>query len=69
MINEIKRAFVQHVESIDWMDSQTKKVTLEKSKEMITFIGYPDWLFEEGELDEYYADVNKNNIIKYTIKK
>ncbi|XP_018561401.1 endothelin-converting enzyme homolog [Anoplophora glabripennis] len=57
MISEIKNAFVQHVESINWMDSQTKKVTLEKSKEMITFIGYPDWLFEEGRVDDYYKDV------------
>lgn len=57
MINEIKKAFVQHIESINWMDSETKKVTMEKSKEMITFIGYPDWLVEEGKLDDYYKDV------------
>ncbi|CAH1159649.1 unnamed protein product [Phaedon cochleariae] len=57
MVHELKSAFVKHVNSINWMDSATKKVTLEKSKEMITFIGYPDWLFEKGELDKYYDDV------------
>lgn len=57
MVNEIKQAFVDHVKTINWMDEVTKKVTIEKSREMITFIGYPDWLFKEGKLDEYYADV------------
>ncbi|VEN52696.1 unnamed protein product [Callosobruchus maculatus] len=56
MINEIKQAFVNHVNNINWMDSDTKKVTLEKCKEMISFIGYPNWLLESGKLDEYYED-------------
>ncbi|KAG5890093.1 hypothetical protein JTB14_003656 [Gonioctena quinquepunctata] len=57
MVSELKNAFVNHVNSINWMDSATKRVTLEKSKEMLTFIGYPDWLFQKGELDKVYADV------------
>lgn len=57
MINELKQAFVDQVRTIKWMDDVTKKVTIEKTREMITFIGYPDWLFQQGKLDEYYDDV------------
>ncbi|CAH1963551.1 unnamed protein product [Acanthoscelides obtectus] len=57
MINEMKQAFMNHVYNINWMDWETKRVTLEKCKEMISFVGYPDWLFEDGKLDEYYEDV------------
>ncbi|XP_074037562.1 endothelin-converting enzyme homolog isoform X2 [Leptinotarsa decemlineata] len=79
MVNELKNAFVEHVNGINWMDRATKQVTLEKSKEMLTFIGYPEWLFENGQLDKYYADVvikedtfmdnMINTIISHNLKK
>ncbi|CAG9861144.1 unnamed protein product [Phyllotreta striolata] len=56
MIEEIKNAFVAHVKGIRWMDGKTKRATLEKTKEMLTFVGYPDWLFQKGKLDEHYSD-------------
>lgn len=58
MLNEIKASFVDRVMMLDWMDSETKRATLEKNKEMISFIGYPDWLFDNGTLDEYYEGVS-----------
>ncbi|XP_066245414.1 neprilysin isoform X2 [Euwallacea similis] len=60
MLNGIKSAFVEHVQSITWMDSKTKKVTLEKSNEMLSFIGYPEWLFKNGALDRKYAGLEIN---------
>lgn len=57
MLYDIKDAFVEHVNSLSWMDIETKQATLEKSKEMISFIGYPDWLFKDGALDVYYEGV------------
>ncbi|XP_066145515.1 endothelin-converting enzyme homolog [Euwallacea fornicatus] len=60
MLNGIKSAFVEHVQSITWMDSETKKVTLEKTDEMLSFIGYPEWLFEKGALDQKYAGLELN---------
>ncbi|XP_072385785.1 endothelin-converting enzyme 1 isoform X1 [Diabrotica undecimpunctata] len=57
MIQGLKDSFINSVNQITWMDSKTKKVTVEKSKETISFIGYPDWLYQEGELDRYYSDV------------
>lgn len=57
MVSDLKQAFVDHVKNINWMDHATKEITIEKSQEMISFIGYPDWLFEQGKMDDYYFDV------------
>ncbi|KAI4487997.1 hypothetical protein M0804_004845 [Polistes exclamans] len=58
MLEDIRASFATLVRKTDWMDKETKKVTLEKSDKMSLEIGHPEWLFEEGELDEYYEDVN-----------
>nr|XP_023023032.1 neprilysin-4-like [Leptinotarsa decemlineata] len=63
MLKRLKTAFENHVTNLDWMDNATKKVTLQKSREMISFLGYPDWLFEKGALDKYYDGLE---ILTYT---
>ncbi|KAJ8898101.1 hypothetical protein PR048_003461 [Dryococelus australis] len=50
-------AFRMLVDSLDWMDKQTKKATLEKSSAIKSFIGFPDWLLDEKELNSYYEGV------------
>ncbi|KAJ3659201.1 hypothetical protein Zmor_010902 [Zophobas morio] len=57
MLSNIKDSFVAHVNTLTWMDRDTKQATLEKSKEMISFIGYPEWLFDKGALDIYYQGI------------
>lgn len=57
MLNDIKAAFMRRVNGISWMDAETKKVTLEKSREMLSFIGFPKWLLEKGAIEEYYGNV------------
>ncbi|XP_045479994.1 neprilysin-like isoform X2 [Harmonia axyridis] len=57
MLDDIREAFQESVEHLSWMDEQTKKATLEKSRSMYSFIGFPNWLFEEGKLEEYYKDL------------
>ncbi|XP_014225876.1 neprilysin-1-like [Trichogramma pretiosum] len=59
MLDNIKRAFIDFVvEDIEWMDGPTKVATLEKNRRMKSLIGFPDWLFEDGRLDEYYDGIN-----------
>ncbi|XP_023315896.1 membrane metallo-endopeptidase-like 1, partial [Trichogramma pretiosum] len=59
MLENIKRSFVDFVlKDIDWMDEATKLATLEKIHKMKSLIGFPDWLFEDGRLDEYYGGIN-----------
>lgn len=57
MLNYIKDAFIQRVKSLSWMDEVTKKATLEKNKEMMSFIGFPDWLFHKDSIETYYENV------------
>ncbi|KAK2582464.1 hypothetical protein KPH14_004770 [Odynerus spinipes] len=58
MLEDIRASFASLVHETDWMDEDTKKVTLEKNNKMTSEIGYPKWLFEEGELDEYYEGID-----------
>lgn len=61
MLDDIRAAFADLVWQADWMDSRTKMATLEKSKKMASVIGHPHWLFEEGQLDEYYEGVRSSH--------
>lgn len=60
MINNIRESFNNLVRDISWMDDPTKCVTLDKSLAMRSLIGYPEWLRNGSQLDEYYAGVNHN---------
>lgn len=60
MLGNIRESFNGLVRQVNWMDDGTKCATLEKSMAMRSLIGYPEWLTEEGMLDEYYADVQLN---------
>lgn len=57
MINNIRWAFEKLIERLDWMDKPTKSATLEKVEAMRSFIGYPEWLAEPRQLEEYYSGV------------
>ncbi|KAF5282082.1 hypothetical protein FQA39_LY00607 [Lamprigera yunnana] len=61
MLNDIKDAFVHRVLQLKWMDEETKTVTLEKTKEMISFIGFPEWLLNTTALEHYYSDITMSN--------
>ncbi|GBP32392.1 Neprilysin-1 [Eumeta japonica] len=78
MINEIKNALTKLVHHTKWMDEETKLASYEKIKEMKTLIGFPDWLLNDGQLEEYYVGVevdrerhleNMINIVQRRIKK
>lgn len=58
MLEDIREAFSSLVFKTDWMDQKTKTATLEKSNKMTSYIGFPDWLFDEEKLDEYYKGID-----------
>lgn len=60
MLNDIRRSFNNLVRSTSWMDGPTKYETLQKSAEMKSFIGYPEWLTNGSALDEHYDGVHVN---------
>ncbi|XP_012215455.1 endothelin-converting enzyme homolog isoform X2 [Linepithema humile] len=57
MLEDIKEAFASLVLKTDWMDQSTKTATLQKSQKMGSEIGFPEWLFNENKLDEYYKNI------------
>ncbi|XP_073814712.1 M13 family metallopeptidase neprilysin 5 [Musca autumnalis] len=60
MLSDIRRSFNNLVRSTTWMDGPTKYETLQKSAEMKSFIGYPEWLTNATTLDDFYEDVHVN---------
>jgi len=59
MLSDINSAFRQLVSAVDWMDSITKLATLDKASAVSSNIGYPEWLLQPGELDNFYQRVSK----------
>ncbi|KAM0727351.1 Neprilysin-1 [Formica fusca] len=58
MLEDIRKAFASLVIKMDWMDKSTKIATLEKNRKMSSAIGFPEWLFDEKKLDEYYEGID-----------
>ncbi|XP_003372438.1 peptidase family M13 [Trichinella spiralis] len=54
MIDHLRLAFTDLVEKLDWMDYQTKQIAIEKAREMINHIGYPEFINNDTVLDKYY---------------
>ncbi|CAB3227830.1 unnamed protein product [Arctia plantaginis] len=78
MIDELKNSLAHLVGQAKWMDDNTKLATYRKIIEMKSLIGFPDWLLEEGKLEEYYDGIeidpskhleNMINIIQVKIRK
>ncbi|XP_059046643.1 endothelin-converting enzyme 2-like [Achroia grisella] len=78
MLDGIKNALAHLVGQTKWMDDDTKLATYQKIIEMKTLIGFPDWLFEEGALEEFYSGIEINpdthldnmiNVIQAKVKK
>ncbi|XP_031344638.1 neprilysin-2-like [Photinus pyralis] len=66
MISNIKKGFVKHVKSADWMDDDTKFHALEKLAAMSSVVGYPDELLSDKKLEDYYKGlhVESDNFLK-----
>ena len=58
MIEDLKYAFSEKVESLSWMDGTTRSKALSKLYSMRTFLGYPTWIMNVTQLDKHYRDVS-----------
>lgn len=66
MMKNIHEAFEKIVNELKWMDDITKKRTLHKAQLMRTFVGYPEFIKDQAELDNYYADVFQTILLRHT---
>jgi predicted metalloendopeptidase len=69
MLADIQWSFSSLVSSVDWMDEDTKIVTLAKAAAMRHFVGFPEWLLDRDELETYYEGVSElHPYSKFTFK-
>ncbi|CAN8016172.1 unnamed protein product, partial [Ixodes persulcatus] len=67
--HDIKAAFLEILNNVDWMDSETRHVAREKAMLMTEKIGFPEYISDATELDKEYEvefkrDTYFENIIK-----
>lgn len=60
MLNDIHKSFNHLVTNTEWMDAETKNKTLQKSANMKSFIGFPEWLTNATALNEHYNGLEAN---------
>ncbi|XP_030633645.1 membrane metallo-endopeptidase-like 1 isoform X2 [Chanos chanos] len=60
LIRKIQEAYVETLEELSWMDSQSKEKAREKAMAITEQIGYPDHILEDdnNKLDQEYAHLN-----------
>ncbi|XP_072210430.1 endothelin-converting enzyme 1 isoform X3 [Excalfactoria chinensis] len=56
MIAEIKTAFEESLETLEWMDEETRKSAKEKADAIYNMIGYPKFILDPKELDKVFND-------------
>lgn len=64
MVNNIQLAFLEEIDNLEWMDEQTRRRSLKKLKAMKKRIGYPEWMNNPEEYDEYYSNVSNVHLKK-----
>ena len=57
MIEDLKDAFKEILSENDWMGESTRNYALEKANEILSLIGFPDFLMNDTALDEYYENL------------
>lgn len=61
MIEDVRSAFADAVQELDWMDTTTRLKTLSKLKAIRNFVGFPAWLLTNDQLDKHYKHVSFTN--------
>ncbi|XP_061493454.1 endothelin-converting enzyme 2 isoform X2 [Rhineura floridana] len=54
MIAEIRTAFEESLDQLDWMDEKTRQAAKEKADSIYDMIGFPEFILDDKELDDVY---------------
>ncbi|XP_066475738.1 endothelin-converting enzyme 2 [Tiliqua scincoides] len=54
MIAEIRTAFEESLDQLDWMDEKTRQAAKEKADAIYDMIGFPEFILDDKELDDVY---------------
>ncbi|XP_012277674.1 endothelin-converting enzyme 1 isoform X2 [Orussus abietinus] len=77
MVSEIKKEMESEISRSDWMDRSSKTLAREKLRNVVDFIGYPDWYRSPVAMNSLYSDLavgpnyfeNALNYAKFSRKK
>ncbi|ELU18854.1 hypothetical protein CAPTEDRAFT_161607 [Capitella teleta] len=62
MVELVQEVFTEGLPGLEWMDPATKETAMFKATEMIMKIGYPEFVANAEDLDEYYSSLEISNI-------
>ncbi|KAI1698583.1 peptidase family m13 domain-containing protein [Ditylenchus destructor] len=57
MVEDLRQSFMDLLSENDWMLEETMMYALHKANEMLSLIGFPDFIYNDTQLDEYYDDL------------
>lgn len=66
MIDDIQDSFIEAVDRTRWIDKKTKAAIKDKVAYIKRRIGFPEWILDSDEVDEYYDTVS-SSIARNTI--
>uniref|UniRef100_A0A224X7X4 Putative m13 family peptidase n=1 Tax=Panstrongylus lignarius TaxID=156445 RepID=A0A224X7X4_9HEMI len=62
LVQRIRDEMYKTLQTIDWMDDETRKNALEKAASIKEYIAYPDELLDDNKLAEFYKDYDVSNV-------
>ncbi|XP_014250818.1 neprilysin-2 isoform X2 [Cimex lectularius] len=57
LVDRVKKEFFHTLETLDWMDEETRKAALEKAGSMVAHIAYPEELRNKKKIVDFYKEV------------
>jgi predicted metalloendopeptidase len=63
MTRNLKESFEGIINEDDWMEPVTKQKAIEKLRAVRGFIGYPEWIKNKTEIENFYSGVGINPLL------
>jgi len=69
LVKDLRAAFFDMLQNVDWMDEGTKQKALEKARKMDSHIAYPSEFLDDKKLEEHYANLQfaPDNFLKLAL--
>ncbi|XP_045470626.1 neprilysin-2-like [Harmonia axyridis] len=68
---DIKTTFMENLKKYTWMDHKTRKRAIQKAEALRSYVGYPDELLDDDEIEKYYEGlvIDENSLLKTSLAK
>lgn len=58
-MEDVRQAFIDMLGDVTWMDNKTRTEAIDKAKNIVAHVGYPNRMFESHVLHEYYGQLEE----------